>query len=76
MADRAPGRPGEIAGIAELLRDPDARRWASDCGWVPGTGYCRNRPCGETCLFLAQREAEAARLLRLRRRRRQRAHRR
>ena len=56
--------------IAELAADPEAARWARECAWVPGTGYCRNRPCGAACLFRAQRAAEARRILRCRRRRR------
>ena len=56
--------------IAELAADPEAARWARDCAWVPGTGYCRNRPCASACLFRAQRAAEARRILRGRRKRR------
>jgi hypothetical protein len=59
--------------VAELASHPDAARWARDCAWVPGTGHCRNRPCSRTCLFRAQREAEALRLWQSRRLRR-RAH--
>lgn len=66
-----PGKPG----IAELVADPEAHRWARECGWVPGTGHCRNRPCGWNCLFRPQREADASRLLQQRQQRR-RAHRR
>jgi hypothetical protein len=57
--------------IAELVADPQARRWARDCAWVPGTGHCRNRPCASACLFRAQRTAEAELVMRWRRRRRQ-----
>jgi len=56
--------------IVELASDPDAPRWARDCGWVPGTGHCRNRPCSPACLFRAQREAEAERVIGSRRQRR------
>jgi hypothetical protein len=34
----------------ELATHPDALYWAHECGWVAGTGHCRNRPCaGEFC---------------------------
>jgi hypothetical protein len=56
--------------VAELAADPEAPRWARDCAWVPGTGHCRNRPCGTACLFRAQRKAEAEHVMRSRRRRR------
>jgi hypothetical protein len=56
--------------IAELAADPDVARWAQDCAWVPGTGYCRNRPCSLACLFRAQRMAEAGHVLSWRRKRR------
>jgi hypothetical protein len=56
--------------IAELAADPEAVRWARDCAWVPGTGYCRNRPCSGRCLFRPQREAELRRLKQARQRRR------
>jgi hypothetical protein len=56
--------------VAELAADPQARRWALDCAWMPGTGHCRNRPCAAACLFRAQRKSEAERLMRLRRLRR------
>ena len=57
-------------GIAELAADPRALRWARECAWLPGTGYCRNRPCSAECLFRPQREAEMMRLKTDRRRRR------
>jgi hypothetical protein len=44
---------------ALLAGDPAAARWARDCAWVPGTGYCRNNPCSELCLLYPQRQAEA-----------------
>lgn len=56
--------------ISELVADPQALRWAHDCGWVPGTGLCQNRACSTACLFLEQREIEADRIARARRRRR------
>src|SRR5438046_1353932 len=65
-ADASPS----IALILELAADPDAPRSARDCGWVPGTGYCRCRPCGADCLFRRQCETEARRVIRLRRARR------
>jgi hypothetical protein len=56
---------------AELLAGhPDAARWAQLCGWVPGTGHCRNRDCGDACVFRAQRAAEASCVSRWRRLRR------
>lgn len=63
-----PLRPPAAAALAAR---PDAARWARDCAWVPGTGYCPVRACGERCVFRAQREAEAGRIVRARRRRRQ-----
>jgi hypothetical protein len=61
--------------IADFVAAPEAIHWARDCGWLPGTGHCRNRPCSKACLFHRQREAEASRLTQARRQRR-RAHRR
>lgn len=55
---------------ADIAAEPDALRWASDCGWLPGTGYCRTHPCGRDCLFRPQREAEGWRLIEARRQRR------
>lgn len=56
--------------IEELAAHPDAPRWAQDCRWVPGTGYCRNHPCRTACLFRRQREDEARSLIKTRRQRR------
>jgi hypothetical protein len=56
--------------VAELAADPEAEYWARACGWVPGTGHCRNRDCGPQCLFHPQRETEAGQILRHRRGRR------
>ena len=53
-----------------LAAHPEAAHWAKVCAWVPGTGYCRDRDCGEACLFHAQRQADAQRVRRWRRRRR------
>lgn len=55
---------------AELAYEPDAPFWAEACGWVPGTGHCRDRECGAACLFAPQRVAEVHRVSRLRRLRR------
>jgi hypothetical protein len=50
--------------IAEIVADPEAERWARDCGWLPGIGHCRNRPCSTACPFHVQRLAEVRRILR------------
>jgi hypothetical protein len=68
--DFDPGLAPPAFPIAELATHPQAARWARDCAWVPGSGYCRNRPCSAACLFRAQREAEALSLKRERQRRR------
>jgi hypothetical protein len=65
-ADR-PEPPPRAERLAEL---PAAARWARLCGWVPGTGHCRNRTCEEACVFRGQRLAEAFRVSRWRRLRR------
>jgi len=70
VSDFDDGAVPAASPIAELASHPDAARWARDCAWVPGTGHCRNRPCCGTCLFRAQREAEALRLRQSRRLRR------
>jgi len=75
MSDSDDGLTPTVSPVAELAADPEAPAWARDCGWVPGTGYCRNRRCGPACLFCSQREAEAQRLQRSRQLRRP-AHRR
>jgi len=62
----------ELAALIELAAHPDALRWARECGWIPGTGHCRNRGCADECLFRPQREAEARRVIRDRRQRRKR----
>jgi hypothetical protein len=63
--------PSDPPSRAELLAEvPGAARWARVCGWVPGTGHCRNRQCEEACVFHAQRLAEAGRVSRWRRLRR------
>jgi len=64
-------RPAPPPGrIALLTAKPEAARWARECAWVPGTGYCRRRPCSPECAFNDQRVAEAARLVSWRRQRR------
>jgi len=60
----------ELVALMELATHPDALYWAHECGWVPGTGHCRNRPCAGECLFRPQCGAEARRVVRTRRRRR------
>ena len=61
---------GRALRVENLAAEPGAMRWAGDCGWVPGTGHCRDRGCADACLFSEQREAEARRLQRWRRLRR------
>ena len=65
-----PGLSPELVKLIELAAHPDALRWAHECGWVPGTGHCRNRACASECLFREQRDAEARQVIRARRRRR------
>ena len=65
-----PGPSPELITLIELAAHPDALRWAHECGWLPGTGHCRNRDCASECLFRTEREAEARRVIRARRRRR------
>ena len=59
-----PSRAQDLAG------DPESPYWAQACAWVPGTGHCRDRDCGDACVFRDQREAEARRIVRWRRVRR------
>lgn len=59
-----------VESVVELSMQPCAAFWAEACGWVPGTGHCRNRDCAEACLFEAQRAAEARHVERRRRSRR------
>ena len=70
MAASDAGLLPAIARIAALAADPDAPRWARDCAWIPGTGFCPERTCQEDCMFRAQRVAEAGRIGRLRQARR------
>jgi hypothetical protein len=69
MPAAEPGPSPELLQFIELASHPDALHWAHECGWVPGTGHCRQRDCASACLFRPQREAEAGRILRIRRRR-------
>jgi hypothetical protein len=70
MPASEPGPSPDLVKLIELAQHPDALRWAHECGWVPGTGHCRNRGCASECLFRPQREAEARGIVRARRRRR------
>jgi hypothetical protein len=68
---RAPDAPPHaLPAVAELAHKPTAAFWAEACGWVPGTGHCRNRDCTVACLFESQRVAELRRITRWRRLRR------
>ena len=69
-SDRDPDLPSLPPKMTELAADPNAARWALDCGWVPGTGHCPKHPCASECLFREQREAEASRIEHARRQRR------
>jgi len=74
MAVSRPGASVSSARTAPLAADlacePEAAFWAEACGWVPGTGHCRNRNCDMACLFAAERAAELGRVARRRRLRR------
>ena len=70
MAAFAAGPPESSPAVAELVEEPYAVHWARACAWVPGTGYCRNRDCGNACIFRLQREVEARNVRRWRRLRR------
>jgi hypothetical protein len=59
-----------LSRAAQLAAEPDAMGWARRCAWIPGTGHCRARHCHRSCIFRAQREAEAGVLARWRRVRR------
>ena len=63
----APALPPRIAEVAARA---GAARWARECDWVPGTGFCRRHPCGAECVFREQRIAEAERVTEARRNRR------
>jgi hypothetical protein len=67
----APGMPVLLSlRAAELAAAPDAAHWAGRCGWVPGTGHCRNRVCSAACLFRPQCDAEVGQVQTRRLRRR------
>jgi len=70
MAVTPTDAPALAARVRELAAAPDAMHWARVCGWVPGTGHCRDRACAGDCLFDPQRDAEAQSIRRDRRRRR------
>lgn len=59
-----------VEPVSDLALQPMAAFWAETCGWVPGTGHCRNRDCRQACLFEPQRAAEAQKIVRRRRSRR------
>ena len=65
-------RSGVPLPAEELASQPNALFWAEHCGWVPGTGHCRDRKCSPDCIFRPQRLAEVRRIARERRRRRER----
>jgi hypothetical protein len=68
--DSGAGRNRRSKRAADLASEPGATHWAGDCGWVPGSGHCRNRPCSPDCVFREQREMEASRIEHERRQRR------
>ena len=70
MADHEAGRPGLLSRVQEFAWQPDSTRWARACGWIPGSGHCRNRDCGAACLFRGQRDADSRKVRRWRRLRR------
>ena len=57
-----------------ILNDTEeARYWAENCNWEPGTGYCRNQrslDCSTHCTFRHLRMAEADQIRRNRQQRR------
>ena len=57
-----------------ILNDSEeARFWAENCSWEPGTGYCRNQrapDCNTRCTFRHLRLAEADQIRRNRQQRR------
>jgi hypothetical protein len=51
----------------------EARFWAENCNWEPGTGYCRNQrspDCSTQCTFRHLRMTEADQIRRSRQQRR------
>jgi len=69
-SDAAPMPALLPARVLALAAHPGASIWARECGWVPGTGYCRRRPCSVACVFRDQIMAEADRIAGTRRIRR------
>jgi len=69
---RSPQNRGKL--IDRILDDSDeARHWAENCSWEPGTGYCRNQrspECNTQCTFRHLRIAEADQIRRTRQQRR------
>ena len=56
-----------------LDESDEARYWAENCTWEPGTGYCRNQrsvDCNTQCIFRHLRMAEADQIRRNRQQRR------
>ena len=71
MDDTTQARPAaRVAAAEEIAAHPDAARWARDCAWLPGTGYCPGHRCSQECVFRAQRESEARLIIETRRSRR------
>ena len=60
--------------IEDILSDANkARRWAAECSWEPGTGYCRKQrtaECQNECTFRHLRASEADKVRRGRQQRR------
>jgi hypothetical protein len=60
--------------LDRILNDSDeARYWAENCNWEPGTGYCRSQRtlgCNTECTFRHLRMAEADQIRRTRQQRR------
>jgi hypothetical protein len=60
--------------VDRLLNDSEeARFWAENCSWEPGTGYCRKQrsaDCNAKCTFRHLRLAEADQIRRNRQQRR------
>ena len=60
--------------LDRILNDSEeARYWAENCNWEPGTGYCRIQrtlDCNSQCTFRHLRMAEADQIRRSRQQRR------
>jgi len=63
-------RNGTLLPVEELARLPDALFWAEHCGWLPGSGYCRDYGCKPECIFRSLFLAEKQSIMRRRRSRR------